>query len=356
MEEEEFDDDDDVGEPYLDEEEEDLVAAFADSKSGKRGETSTAGRKSERRKATSATKCYACGNLGHYASDCPRRSRSTSSRRNDQRPVACLLCGANHFARDCPQLEIAKRAVVNSDKATKPESKQTSSHTSTNADSKETFKKDGTAIVCEGQQSPVQVLDPALPAMSEESTPGTPRMQLFFVLAAVQTRPVWILADSGSVRNLIDESTFKKLPFQPRLREPGDVKVIGGNGEALDLRGFVVLPVSLGNTLLWHEFGVVPELPLEVLIGADVLAAHRCSLLYLKNNRKRLLFGQTSCSHCDRYRQDAEVGAAVQAKFVDRSPVRLRNRMRNRNRIGANFVATLPEAEVLDSGDEPLEM
>ena len=107
-------------------------------------------------------------------------------------------------------------------------------------------------------------------------------MQLFFVLAAVQTRPVWILADSGSVRNLIDESTFNKLPFQPRLREPGDVKVIAGNGEALDLRGFVVLPVSLGNTLLWHEFGVVPELPLEVLIGADVLAAHRCSLLYLR--------------------------------------------------------------------------
>ncbi len=49
-------------------------------------------------------------------------------------------------------------------------------------------------------------------AMSEESTPGTPRMQLFFVLGAVQTLPVWILADSGSVRNLIDETVYKRLP------------------------------------------------------------------------------------------------------------------------------------------------
>ncbi len=47
-------------------------------------------------------------------------------------------------------------------------------------------------------------------------------MQLFFVLGAVQTLPVWILADSGSVRNLIDEVVFNKLPFQPPIRDPGE--------------------------------------------------------------------------------------------------------------------------------------
>ena len=88
-----------------------------------------------------------------------------------------------------------------------------------------TFKRDGTAVLHEPSPpeepppqtetkpsderlpqgiSPVQVIDPALPAMSEESTPRTPRMQLFFVLGAVQTLPVWILAYSGSVRNLIE--------------------------------------------------------------------------------------------------------------------------------------------------------
>ena len=96
----------------------------------------------------------------------------------------------------------------------------------------------------------MQVIDPALPAMSEESTPGTPRMQLFFVLGAVQTLPVWILADCGFLRNLIDESVFNRLPFKPSIKDPGDIRVIGGNGEALDLRGFAVLPVSLGSNLI----------------------------------------------------------------------------------------------------------
>ena len=120
--------------------------------------------------------------------------------------------------------------------------------------------------------------------MSEESTIGTARMQLFFVLGAVQTLPTYILADSGSVRTLIDDAVYKKLPYQPPIRDPGDCRAIGGNGEALDLRGFAILPVTLGTTLLWHEFGVVPNLALEVLIGADVLSNYQCSLLYLKNN------------------------------------------------------------------------
>ena len=70
--------------------------------------------------------------------------------------------------------------------------------------------------------------------------------------------------------------------------------MIGGNGEPLKLRGFTVLPVAFKATLLWHEFGFVPELPLEVLIGADILSAHQCSLFYLKNNQKRLKFGASS--------------------------------------------------------------
>ena len=109
-------------------------------------------------------------------------------------------------------------------------------------------------------------------------------MQLSFVLRAVLTLPVWILADSGSVRNLIDESVINRLLFKPLIKDPGDIRVIGGNGETLDLKGFAVLPVSLGSNLIWHEFGVVPNLPLEVHVGADVLAPHLCWLLYLKNN------------------------------------------------------------------------
>ena len=73
--------------------------------------------------------------------------------------------------------------------------------------------------------------------------------------------PVWILANSGSVSNLSDKAVYLQISYQPPIRGPGDIRVVGGNGEALDLKGFV-LPVSLGSNLLWHEFGVVLNLPL----------------------------------------------------------------------------------------------
>ena len=95
------------------------------------------------------------------------------------------------------------------------------------------------------------------------------RLQLIFVLGAVQTLLVWILADFCSVRNLIDEVVCNRSPYKSPIRDPGDISVIGGNGEAFDLKGFAVLPVSLGSTLIWHEFGVVPNIPLEVFIVVD---------------------------------------------------------------------------------------
>ena len=110
-----------------------------------------------------------------------------------------------------------------------------------------TFKRDGTAVLSEShsfddkltqadlpcfgrtnaqERVPLHVFDPNLLAMSPKSTPGTPRMQLIFILGAVQTMPVWNWADFGSVRNLIYISVYNRLPFKPPLRDPGDVRVI----------------------------------------------------------------------------------------------------------------------------------
>ena len=220
------------------------------------------------------------------------------------------------------------------------------------------FKRDGTAMLhdsppadkppphntaqppCEPSSlgaSPVQVIDFALPAMSEESTPGTPRMQLFFVFEAVQTLPVWILAESGFVRNLIDEWDYNRLPFRPPMRDPGNVQVIDENGEALDFKGFAVLPISLGSKLIWHDFGVVSNLPLAVLVGADVLAFYLCSLLYLKHNRKCLHFGIPVCLRCTQFCGDPEVGTSKQLRFVDNHPKHKRKRLK----IDSLFLATL---------------
>ena len=177
--------------------------------------------------------------------------------------------------------------------------------------------------------------------MCEESTPGTARIQLFFVHGTVQTFLTWILEDSGSARNLIDDAVYKKLLYQPPIRYLGACRVIGGNGDALDLRDFAVLFVTLGTTLLWHEFGVVPNHPIKVLIGADVLSKNQCSLLNLKNNQQTLLFGNENGTECEMFWKNPEVGASAQLRFVDQNPMRRRNRCK----IGANFVATLPETD-----------
>ena len=191
----------------------------------------------------------------------------------------------------------------------------------------------------EASQAPeFRVLDPAMPAVP---TPNTSRMRLFFVESMVQSTPMWILADSGSSRNLINELAFSRLLFQPPLRPPGDVRVVGGSGEVLQIKGFAVLPISFGTTLVWHEFGVVKDLPLEALIGGDVFTPHFCTLQYLKNNRKRLEFGTHTCSECERNRSDPECGAAVQLRFVDREFKRKRNRVK----LNSSFVAVLPDQQ-----------
>ena len=137
---------------------------------------------------------------------------------------------------------------------------------------------EGSFVLMCPRQSPVRVESSGAVerpiAMIGEETPARPK--LFFVLGSIQTTPIWILADSGSARNLIAESTFNKLPFQPPLTTKTDVHVIGGSGEELRIRGWTIIPVAFGAVLLWHEFSVVPNLPLEALIGGDVLAPHQC--------------------------------------------------------------------------------
>ena len=90
---------------------------------------------------------------------------------------------------------MAKR-LLSQESGCKTDSKPTSARTSAPNDQSSAFNKDGTAFIHETEESIVRIIDPAMP-MNEESTPGTARMQLFFVLKAVQTLPTWILADSS---------------------------------------------------------------------------------------------------------------------------------------------------------------
>ena len=141
---------------------------------------------------------------------------------------------------------------------------------------------------------------------------------------------------------------YRRLSNQFPIRDPDDVSVIGGNSEALYLKSFTVLLVSLGTNLLWYDFGVVPNLPLKVFIEAHLLEPNLCFLQYQQNNKKRLQFGVTVCAICNRFCNDSDVGSLAQLRFVDRIPRRNQNWLKN----GYNFLATLPEGVCSDSDEE----
>lgn len=39
----------------------------------------------------------------------------------------------------------------------------------------------------------------------------------------------------------------------------------------LDLRGFVILPTTIGIVIFWHEYCIVRELPIDVILVAMLL-------------------------------------------------------------------------------------
>lgn len=155
----------------------------------------------------------------------------------------------------------------------------------------------GTFILCEQMSPSVSVVEASLVGQPEP-TQAITRMRLFFVIGVVQALPMWILADSGSARNLISREAFNDFAFQPPLRLVRDVKVVGRSGEFLDLKGFAVIPITIMRTVIWHEFGVMKRLPLAALIGGDILAPHQFSLNYVVCERKRLRLGATDYPVC----------------------------------------------------------
>lgn len=84
----------------------------------------------------------------------------------------------------------------------------------------EQVKKEGSFVLMVKKLSPVHVRDTGGGIGGDVSMVGgdtSTRLKLFFLFGTVQMNDFWILAYSGSARNLIVKETLIKLPFRTSL-------------------------------------------------------------------------------------------------------------------------------------------
>ena len=111
----------------------------------------------------------------------------------------------------------------------------------------------------------------------------------------IQDRLRWALIDTGSGKNLASYNCWNSLPCKPQLRPPGPTGVIAGNNASLNLGGFMTLRFQLAGHVLVHEFGVGKDLPVDIIIGGELLRPHECTISYASTGRDIFHLGKATC-------------------------------------------------------------
>ena len=75
----------------------------------------------------------------------------------------------------------------------------------------------------------------------------------------------------------MSEKFWKALPIPVTLTPPGSTVVVAGDGIILDLLGWTILNFEIAGQTVYHEIGVVKDLPVEFLIGGELMKPHACT-------------------------------------------------------------------------------
>ncbi|VDP90299.1 unnamed protein product [Echinostoma caproni] len=89
-----------------------------------------------------------------------------------------------------------------------------------------------------------------------------------FVEVKVEGKTVNCLLDSGSVRNLISN---KETVWKSKANHSKETPLVAVNGSPLTVHGRVDLTVRVGKQKVNHQFTVVENLPVAIVLGADFL-------------------------------------------------------------------------------------
>ena len=136
--------------------------------------------------------------------------------------------------------------------------------------------------------------DPVLALCPETSS----QPAMFWFLLRIQDKSLWGLADTGSFRNLMSKKFYDSLPVKVRLKSPGYVAILAANGKAVEPLGWGIFEFEIAGKIFCHEVGVVQELPVDFLIGTDLMIPHSAKLRYSSVGSNSLSFEPVHCSVC----------------------------------------------------------
>ncbi|KAF0094888.1 MAG: hypothetical protein FD144_5923, partial [Rhodospirillaceae bacterium] len=142
---------------------------------------------------------------------------------------------------------------------------------------------------------------------------------LFWAPVRVGDFNINALMDTGAGRNFISPPLLAEVAPAMKLDAPRPETILAGDGEAMHVPASVVLDFQLAGHWLRHRFNVSPELPIGMLIGGEVLQAHKASLGC--GEQRLVTLGQASCETCETLRRDRSAMFALRpaqaAPFLD---------------------------------------
>jgi len=252
--------------------------------------------------------CHKCAGKGHFANECATKMTSydqssnpnsnnnptTNSSNNNPRSNygrdfnrnTCRNCGEEgHWAAQCPNIvppstknnnNPNSSATTNNGNSVSMKAATSSSTSNTaNGNNKTTNRS---AMIALGEEECLSaVIGEFSAGIDFESPPSySPDLRinatddflgntsftdtgklLFWTVTKIFDRALWSLADSGSCRNLMSFKLWEALHINSKLRPAGHTRVIGGNGQSLDLIGWMILKFSLCGRTVFHEVGIV---------------------------------------------------------------------------------------------------
>ena len=102
--------------------------------------------------------------------------------------------------------------------------------------------------------------------------------------------------------------------------------VVAGNNHEIPLLGLITLRFTINTRSAYHEYGVVKDLPIDMLIGGEFLRPHVCQIIYEASGRDVFGIKDGCCEKCARNKDKLKAEHDPQLHTTPkRTPAKRRN-------------------------------